>query len=164
MKESEARALRRDNERLKQEVAELRARLGGADHGEPAPTEASHGGWGDMDMEVIYREVVRRAQSDPGVLKLLTSKPELRVTITRKTIEMDESTLQGRCAMLISEGWFDSTQTGHGTFIELKRRGATIAKPSVYGALDKIAGLGFLTKESDGYKAVEGMKVNVVEA
>lgn len=68
-------------------------------------------------------------------------------------------------AVLISEGFFDSGATGNATFEELKRRGKSIAKSSVYGAADQLAEKGFLTKEaSGGYKAVAGMKVNILDA
>jgi Fe2+ or Zn2+ uptake regulation protein len=47
---------------------------------------------------------------------------------------------------------------------ELKRLGRRVAKPGVYRECDKLAELGFLTREADGYQAVEGMKIRTVEA
>lgn len=68
------------------------------------------------------------------------------------------------CAALISQNFFDSGATGNSTFNELKRRGFSTAKPNVYRELDKLAELGFVTKEGlEGYKSVPGMKVNVKE-
>ena len=68
-----------------------------------------------------------------------------------------------RCALLISEGFFDETATASKAFSELQRRGIGSAKPNVYKACDDLTTKGFLTKEKDGYRTVEGMKVRIVE-
>ena len=88
----------------------------------------------------------------------------LDVTVRKYVIEADDSTLRGRLAVLISQGFFDAAPTGNTAFNELKRRGAGSAKPNVYRELDKLAELGFVTKEpTGGYLTVPGMKVNVKE-
>jgi len=84
--------------------------------------------------------------------------------VTRRTIEADGDSLRGQVAILISEKFFDDISTGNAAFNELKRRGKSVAKPSVYRECDKLAEMGFLTKEADGYRAVPGMKVNIIEA
>ena len=90
--------------------------------------------------------------------------PILDVTVRKYVIQADDSTLKGKLAVLISQGYFDSGQTGNSAFNELQRRGIGSAKPNVYRELDKLAELGFLTKEpSGGYLTVPGMKVNVKE-
>lgn len=168
VKESEARALREENAALKSRVAQLEKRVNRA--GEvptqpPAPTEqptvvTNFAG----DFDALYDAIVKRACHEPTVLKLLTTKPVLDVKVERKVIQIDDNSLQGKCAILIKDGFFNEEASGHAAFLELKRRGATVAKPSVYRALDQITGMGFLTREANGYRAVEGMKVNVVEA
>jgi len=104
---------------------------------------------------------------DPGsevAMALQVNKPVIDVTVRKYVIEADDSTLRGRLAVLISQGFFDSGQTGNSAFNELQRRGAGSAKPNVYRELDKLAQLGFVTKEPNGgYLSVPGMKVNVKE-
>jgi hypothetical protein len=117
------------------------------------------------DTDSIVAEVIRRLQSsDSPLLKLTADKPELEVTVQRRTIEADGSTLRGRLAALIAEDYFQEAKTGNSAFNELKRRGVGTAKPNVYRELDKLAEWGFLTKElAGGYQAVAGMKVNIRE-
>lgn len=117
----------------------------------------------NSNLEAVYAYVKERAAKDPGVLQLLTQQPELRVTVQRKTVEADGSTLRGRLALLISKKFFDSPQNGNTAFNELKRIGFPCAKPNVYRELDKLAELGFVTKEETGYQAIAGMKINIVE-
>jgi hypothetical protein len=113
--------------------------------------------------DAIYGFVKRRAEKDPGILELLTRRPELRVTVERPTIEADSGTLRGALALMISKKFFDSPQNGNTAFNELKRLGRSVAKPNVYRELDKLADLGFVTKEETGYQAVPGMKIYIVE-
>ncbi len=97
-------------------------------------------------MDAVYAEIKRRAQADPGVLQLLRSVPEIQIKVTRQTVQMTDETLTGRLAGLIAGGFFDDGTTASAAHTELQRLGRGSAK------------------ESNGYKAVEGMKVNVVEA
>jgi hypothetical protein len=113
--------------------------------------------------EEIYRYIIKRAENDPGILQVLTSRPELRVTVQRTVIEADSSTLRGALAVLISKKFFNTPQNGNAAFNELKRLGRSVAKPNVYRELDKLAELGFVTKEDAGYQAVESMKIQIVE-
>jgi hypothetical protein len=114
--------------------------------------------------EQIYRYIVARAEKDPRILAILVNRPELRVTIERQTIEANAETLRGALALLISRKFFDTPQNGNAAFNELKRLGRAVAKPNVYRELDKLAELGFVTKEETGYLAVPGMKVQIQEA
>jgi hypothetical protein len=112
----------------------------------------------------IYRYVINRAMGDTRVLAVLVNRPEISVTINRQTIETDGATLRGALAVLLSKKFFDTPQNGNAAFNELKRMGKAVAKPNVYRELDKLAELGFVTKEETGYQAVPGMKVQIVEA
>lgn len=114
--------------------------------------------------EDLYQAIKARLVAEaPAILKTLVAKPELRVEVERQQVEAKGDTLFGRVAILISEGFFDEGATGNAAFEELKRRGIGSAKPNVYRECDRLTTLGFLVKTSDGYKAVTGMKVQIVD-
>lgn len=120
-----------------------------------------------VDMDAIYAEIKRRAAGDPGVLQILAEKTELRVRVQKRVLEMDGGTLQGRLAQMIASGWFDMVQNGNATWRELQRLGFKCAQPNVYRALDKLAEMGFVSKEGKGsYQATPNIKrdIKVLEA
>jgi hypothetical protein len=157
VKESEARALRAEIERLRARNAELEKMVAGES---PRHEQAT----ATPDLDSIVAELKRRAAREPELIALLTKRPEIVVKVERPTIELTDATLVGRCAGLIAEGFFDETATASAAYTELKRRGFSTAKPNVYKACDTLTLQGFLTKETNGYRAVEGMKVRIVEA
>ncbi len=181
----EEQALIEENARLRREVNDLRTELqalagrtvgkegarytpasGAApvplSRSTPSPSPAS---FSDGQEEDLYQRFKARLAADaPAILQVATIRPEIDVTVTRRKIEADEGTLQGRLAILISEGFFADVTSANTAFNELVRRGKGSAKPNVYKECDKLATLGFLTKEDGGYKAVTGMKVNIVKA
>ena len=165
--EKEAQQLRDANARLAAENATLQRRINdlkmliGHKTDQPVAVEANGA---PLDMDAIYAEVKRRATADVSILALLRARPEIEVTIVRKKIDAGEETLMGRLGILLSDGFFDEAVTANKAFSELKRRGFSVAVPSVYRECDKLALLGFMTKETNGYRAVEGMKVNIVKA
>lgn len=109
--------------------------------------------------ESMYAYVKSRLlhEADPGILALLSRRPEIHLKIERPVMDADDSSLRGKLARLILEGFFDEAATGNSAFLELKRRGASVAKPSVYREMDKLAELGFVTIEKgEGYKKVAG--------
>lgn len=174
--ETEARALRKENDELKSRVAELEAQLasktrarapgGKRDKEEPAtpPTMAAmERAYAAGEIDEIYQAVRARLMKEDtaAILRLLTVKPELRVAVDRPVLDLEGATLRGRLARLLADGFFKEPATGHRAFQELERRGLKTAKPNVYKELDKLAELGFLTKEERGYQIVEGMIVNV---
>jgi len=111
---------------------------------------------------------------DPGILQVTTeqktlrtsvTKPEVEVRVKRRVIEMDGETVEGMIAILLSEGFFDDTKTGAAVVVELRRRGLSFGDATPYKRLGEIAGQGFLTREGKAaFRAVPGMKVNIVEA
>lgn len=115
-------------------------------------------------MDAIYAEMKRRAENDPGVLALMSVRPEICVAVQRRRIEASGETLFGKLAAMIAEGFFEEPRTGNAAYNELTRRGQSTAKPNVYRECDKLAAQGFLTKEDGGYQSVKGMKINIVEA
>lgn len=171
--------LHQENEELKRRIAELEAaaaggkrapRKAGAAH-EPDKIDTSVKGIREASVaaardnldEALYQAIRRRLLADPAVLRVLATKPEIRVEVTREVIDISRTTLRGRLAELVAYGFFKSPATGNAAYNELQRRGFSTAKPNVYRELDKLAELGFVTKEEGGFQAVEGMLVNIVE-
>jgi hypothetical protein len=160
--EKEANDLRQENETLRERVQELEKQLKRKNSAlEDGPLAGAVG----QDIEGIYQRILDRLLQEPAIIKLQRSKPEMNVTVTRKTVVCDESKLIGIIAILLSEGFLDNATTATAVWNETKRRwnyGGISAR--CYEQLDKLTKLGFVTKESDGYKAVPDMKINVVKA
>jgi hypothetical protein len=115
-------------------------------------------------LDYIYKYTVAKAAKAPGILELLTTKPELRVTVQRQTVEMDDSTIVGRIARLLHEGYFKSPKNVPALQKELKRRGCDQPTTNIYKPINKLAEMGFLTVEAEGYQEVPEMKVSIVKA
>ncbi len=156
------RALTRLQDRYEQEVGKP-----APDFNAPKNGDAGAPPIGDefnrYDLDAIYAEIKKRAQSDPGILQLLAAKPELRVTVEPKIIEITDGTLRGWLALLISKGFFAEPRNGNTAFNELQRQGKKVAKPNVYRELDNLAEMGFVTKEEGGYQST-GLKITVTKA
>jgi hypothetical protein len=158
VKEEEAQSLREENARLRRRIEELEAA--------PKPKKAAESvaPVGAIDEDALYERLLARLLKAPPLVKLSTSKPEIEVQRQRQVIEVSHSTLKGRLAGMIAEGFFDSPVTGSAAYSELRdRRGFSTSKPNVYRDLDNFAEMGFVTKEEGGYRAVSGMKINVIE-
>ncbi|MGH8863276.1 MAG: hypothetical protein ACREVZ_01285 [Burkholderiales bacterium] len=146
---------------------------GAADRPRPGTTSAASAGNveqralpanGAVDLPAIYAYVKQRAAADPGILELLTERPELRVKLARQVVQIDGSSFYGRMAQLVNEGFFKAARPYGAATDEAIRRGWCSPKtPKIRSAeyLDKLSGMGFLTRETDGYQAVAGMKVNI---
>jgi hypothetical protein len=113
--------------------------------------------------EGLYQWIKRRAMQDPELLTLLVSKPELRIKVERPVLEVNGNSLRGALGLLITKGFFKAPVTASAAYSELVRIGRRVAKPGVYAECDKLAELGFLTKEEGGYQSVADMKVHVHE-
>lgn len=155
VKESEARALRAENEELRRDVESLRAKVND-NRVEPASGAS-------LDIDSIWDEIKRRAAKDPAVIRILTQRPEIEVSIKRNVIEIDGTSAKGRICQLLANGFFDQGATNGGTRTELKRTGADVNNGSIHKILYALVADGFLTNEISRFVAVEGMKVNLVE-
>jgi hypothetical protein len=167
-------------EALEKEVARLRAELAGQPFKRADRLEAPK-----KDHEIllspgvpqslggIYDYVKQRAAADPGILELLTARPELRIKVERTVIQMDGATLEGRIALLLHEGFCDKGATGEALVREVKRRGygklEGRAVGMFYMKLAKFAEQGFLTVETENgtgpkavYSIVPEMKKSIV--
>lgn len=111
--------------------------------------------------EAIFEYIKRRlAEEAPAMVRLLAEgAPEIELTYTRPVIELDDSTLRGWICQLIARGFMDNPTSPNTVYKELKRLGRKVANPSVYNECGRLASLGILTKESDGYQRAPGLVV-----
>ncbi len=168
--EAEARDLRMENKRLRDglaamhsELVDLKRQIGlpppAMEKAEPSSRAAWNG-----DAETLYQRFKARLTDEaPTILTLLAQRPELRIEVERHTVEADAKTILGRTARLLHEGDFDEGATFSQTHAALKRTGPDVNNKTLSQALKKLVAFGFLTDETNGYRAVQGMKVNVVD-
>ena len=118
-------------------------------------------------LEATYQYVRKRMREEnPKDLLLGIQKQEMQVKIDRPVITVEAKDLFGRMCQLASEGFFKEPQGGKVATAEAVRRGWCHPKTPVMRvetALDKLTGMGFLTRETDGYQ-VTSFKINVVES
>jgi hypothetical protein len=162
--EAEVIQLRADVQNLRQMLSDYRGTQDPGPNGGPPPdaavTAIVGGAAVQYDLNFIYSEMKHRAQNDPGILQILANRPELRVVYEPKLLEVEGKTLRGGIALLIHRGFFSIPRNGYAVFNELQRIGRKVATRTVYDELDRIAGMGFLTKEPDGFQATD-LKVTV---
>lgn len=119
---------------------------------------------GKLDVDAIYADFRRRVLSDPSIVAAIAQAvPAIEVSRTVEKIKLDGKTQPGFLAGMIAEGYFDSAVEAPAVVNELKRRGRSVHHTNVYRDLNRLAELGFLTRETSGYQAVGGMKINIVE-
>ncbi len=114
-------------------------------------------------MTAVRDRLYQEAKTDPTLLRLLVERPELVVETKRQTISTNGEGALGWTARLIAEGYFDTQRSVPETWKELKRRGYAGISARIYESTDSLHKKGFLTKESDGFLAVPGMKINIIE-
>jgi hypothetical protein len=131
----------------------------------PTPPASLNG-----DAESMYQYVVQRLAADPppSLIQLLRTVPEIEILRKRETIQIDSTSVKGRLAELIAEGFFNSIKRANAVPPEVAKVGITCTKPAIYQALDDLTSKRFLikTKGTGGhiqYQAVAGMKVNIVD-
>jgi hypothetical protein len=132
----------------------------------PEKTTGVIGSYQDGDLDKIYRYVKDRALLDPRVLQSMRETPELRVKIERPVVTAEPGTLFASVCQLVSEGFFKDPKGAKLATAEAVRRGFCHPKTPAMRLekpLDELARMGFLTRESEGYQSVPGMKVNIVE-
>jgi hypothetical protein len=191
--EKEARELREDNARLKGEVSRLQVLVqelrdeinvatsppavqGGytapAGGEPPAPPNTGSGVQppdiqlaGPIAIEQMYQHIKRRAlaDGDPKMIALLHRVPAIEVTKTIERVKVDYATQPGILAALIAEGFFTDRTKPASVIVELKRRGRAVHPANVSRDLGNLTSAGFLTRDGDGYQAVPGMKVHILE-
>jgi hypothetical protein len=112
--------------------------------------------------DAIYRYVVNRAaKEDPKTIAVLLQRPEILLNFERKTVDIDGKSVMGGMALLISKGFFDRPTGSTPTIKELRRIGYSFKDASVQPRFSELVSMGFLTRESDGFRAVPEMKTNI---
>jgi hypothetical protein len=121
-----------------------------------------------LDNEQLYQAFKKRLMDEaPALIKVISTRPEIEVQTQRRTVTMNDDTIKGRLAMLISEGWLDQARGGSDVYKEMIRRGLAPKTPSirVYEALSDFRSMGFFyVSEDKKYQTAPGAKVNVVAA
>lgn len=184
----EAARLTRENEQLKKDNADLRRRLEALEKGQHAPEPerptarraraadapaevaaatppASTNGHVDEALyQAIKARILDELPNEPVLLRIVEGRSELLVELTKDTVTIDGTSLKGRIGRLIANGFFDDGQTQGATRSELKRTGSDVNQGNLWRTINDLVKSGFLTNESGNtYRAVAGMKVNVVE-
>jgi len=117
------------------------------------------------DEEALFQRFkARLMQEAPAVIKLLTLKPEIEVSVERQILQVDGQSLRGRLAKLIADGFFDVGRTNREAVKELARTGKTAHDSNVLREVRELISMGFLYRTAgDRFQAVANAKVNVVE-
>ena len=119
---------------------------------------------GAFDEDALYERFKERLVAEaPGLLRLLTSRPEIEVSVERRVLEVDEGSLRGQLALLILGGFFDEPVVGYAAYTELtQRRKFKIGKINVYNEMKEMVRDGFLRTE-DGKRYVKAAGAKIVK-
>jgi hypothetical protein len=115
------------------------------------------------DLASLAVAVAAELRKDPTHLKISLAKPELEITMVRHEVTADGSSSLGLMARLLKGGFFDHAVTATAAWHEMKRYGFAGVSARAYEACDKLVGMGFLTKEREGYRVVAGRKTDIRE-
>lgn len=160
--------LKTENQQLRNEVARL-TKIISPSTGSPVAAPRQDHPPINLEVKSIalngnMAEFLRRLREHPEVIALLREVPTVQVSVTRPVITWDYSSVGGKIAKLFSEGFFKSAKNGPDVARELKRRGCSTPTTNVYKPLEKMAEMGFVTVEPDGFLAVPGMKIDIKNA
>jgi hypothetical protein len=120
---------------------------------------------GSVNLKQLTQEVLARLGGEEGIKMVLTQPiAEMEVRHPRETVKCDTSSLRGRCALFIAEGFFDQPKSANAVATEMAKRHWRHDSRNVDKALKALAEMGFLTIEPRaGFKSIPSMKVNVIE-
>lgn len=159
--EAEALALRQENADLRAKITDLQRQIN-----KPTTEDGPSSGYmshsGPLDFDALYETFRTRALRDPVLLQVLVSRPEIEVKVERRTIQTDGSTMKGRVARLLAEGFYDDGSTNSATRQELRRTGPDVNNAALGKVLSDFHHMGFFTLDGDKFRAVPGMKVNII--
>ncbi|HEU0081864.1 MAG TPA: hypothetical protein VFQ87_03255 [Bradyrhizobium sp.] len=130
----------------------------------PATSPAAAAG-AVVDEDALYERFKARLLADaPALLRLTTIAPEIEVTRERKIIKIDGSTLRGRVAKLIADGFFAAGKSNRETVNELARTGRTAHDSNVSKELTELISMGFLYRTAGNrVQQTTEARVNVVD-
>ncbi len=114
----------------------------------------------------VTRAVIEQLRRDPVLIRLALEKPAMEVKITQKVISINGSTVKGKMARLIHEGWFKERRSQAEIRAELIRRGMG---PNTGGGftdpLNQLVQEGFLYRAgADMYELAPDAEVRVVNS
>jgi len=181
--------LREENERLKQEVADLRAALNSAtvrmdrmatQYGAPAPPTAAvdlaresvrPGPSGNGGLPGTYEEVYAHirnmlladGQMLAAVAKVQASRPEIVIELRPRMISYDGSSAKGRIAKMIADGLLDEPCKPGVIIKEFKRTGGEIHPSRLSNYLSEFVSDGMLIRDDGLYQKAPGLKVTKTE-
>lgn len=120
---------------------------------------------GDDEEALYQRFKARLAKDAPKIIQLLALAPTIEILEQRETVAVDLTSAKGMIAKLLSEGFLDQPLTANAVWKETQRRwNYKGASARIYEQLDGFTAIGFVTKESEGYQAVAGIKSRIVKA
>ncbi len=190
--EAEARALRDENTELKRRIQDLERLVAEGRPAEPhaaehrtearkpaaglVPVQTSAGAGPALELpDLVFRRLgggdelyqaikARLIAEAPGILQVLTLTPEMEVTVERRTLAVDGSSIKGRIARILREGFFHEPRGCGAVRGELKRTGADVNTANIGRALDEFKVAGFVTEPSHGqYQEVPAMTVRILD-
>lgn len=116
-----------------------------------------------FDEEALYQRfrarIIDDAQIDPVLLKLIAVQPEMIVEYERRVETLDGSSIRGRVAKLIAQGFMDEQRTTGAVRSELARTGSDVNSGGLSTSLGALLSQGFLVRAGDGWKRAPGIKI-----
>lgn len=110
--------------------------------------------------QYIKNRIIDECRIDPILLELLTTRPEIIVSVEPRLVELRGDNLKGRVARLMAAGWFGQQRATSSVRQELARTGSD---PVGGGTLSDVLGNfvkdGFLIRVGGGYAFAPGVKV-----
>jgi len=115
----------------------------------------------------FYNEVKERLLADADVLaavaSIITSRPEIRIEVTPKTITFDGDSAKGRLARMVANGLLNQPCKPGVVIKEFARTGGAIHPSRLSEYLGDFVSCGFLLRENDTYVKAPGLKVTTTE-
>lgn len=106
-----------------------------------------------ISIDQLYNQFKTRLQQDaPALIRLMVSKPEIKVEIERPELRLTAGRLDGKIGALIVGGFFNQPRPNEDIHKELKRRGISYDNRTFSRAMSDLAAAGALTIEAEGYK------------
>jgi len=114
---------------------------------DPAPSE-----------QRLVQAVLSEIRRNPVLIKLSQEFPVIEVKVNRTVMNLDDSSLKGKIALLIHQGWFSTPRSFADVKKELIRRGIDSRTGNVIvgNALKSFVETGFFFSTGDGYELQPG--------
>lgn len=116
----------------------------------------------------ITADVLAVIRRDPVLIRLAMEKPAIEVTITKKVLPLDDSSIKGKVARLMAGDFWQDRADRARTFADVKaelvRRGLDPKTPNlrIAAPLKEFLELGFFFKEGDSYILAPDVQVSEV--